>query len=251
MGHLSLPGSDTKMCIYTITNKVSGKTYVGQTIRLAGERWYKHVWAKEGSAISLAIAKYGVAAFEFAAIDNAETIEQLNYKEEFWIEHYDSISPNGYNLIGGGNNRTPSEETRLKQAAAKQGKPAKPEHVAKRAAALRALYAARPKKEKPKKVYVDRSSDEYKKRMSAAKLGKRPASRARSKTNRTGKSGIFFRENHGSAGAYSAHAMVDGKMKSKTFGCLKRGKEEAFRLACEWRNQMERTNGLEVKGNLK
>ena len=244
MGHLNLPCSDTPMCIYTITNRSSGKVYVGQTTRLAGERWYKHAWASEGSAISAAIAKYGVAAFDFSVIDNAENIDQLNHKERFWVEHFNSISPNGYNLLHGGNNRTPSAETRRKQSAAKLGKPAKPEHVAKRTEALRAMYAARPKKIKPEKVCVDRTSPDYRKRMSDAKRGKRPSHRSLSKSNKTGKHGVFFRDSHGSAGSYTAHVMVDGKMKSKTFGCLKRGKDEAFRLACEWRTEMERITGL-------
>ena len=243
MGHFVADGSQTRMCIYKITNTVSGKVYVGQTTRLAGERWYRHVRASEGSAIGAAIAKYGVAAFDFAVIDVAENIDQLNHKERFWVEHFNSISPNGYNLLHGGKNRTPSAETRRKQSAAKLGKPVKPEHVAKRTEALRAMYAARPKKSKPEKVCVDRTSPEYRKRISDAKRGKRPSSRRVNKNNKTGTAGVFFRSSHGASGAYSAHVMVNGKMKSKTFGCLKRGTDEAFRLACEWRKEMEQIAG--------
>ena len=279
MGHLNLPCSSTPMCVYTITNKGSGKVYMGQTTRLAGERWYKHAWATEGSAISAAIKKYGVEAFEFSVIDNAENLDQLNHKEKFWIDRLNSMSPNGYNLLQGGKNRTPSEETRRKQSEAKKGKRALPEHVEKRAAALRAKEwtpeqkAAMSKRasefrhsdstktimSEKRKAYLAtpegiaqlvasltglKRSDAVKEKMSLAKIGKRPASRCLNKTNKTGRSGVFFREGHGSAGAYSAHVMVDGKMKSKTFGCLKRGKQAAFILACEWRDEMELTTGL-------
>lgn len=248
MGHLLIPCSNTPMCIYTITNRNSGKVYVGQTTRLAGGRWYKHVWAKEGSAISAAIRKHGIETFDFAVIDNAENVDQLNHKERFWVRYFNSMSPNGYNLLDGGKNRVPSAETRRKQSLAKLGKKPSQEHVEKQTAAIRAAYAKKPKKEKPQKVYVDRSSPEFRQKMADAKRGKRPASRAINKTNRTGKSGVFFRESHGSAGAYSAHVMIGEKMKSRTFGCLKRGKEEAFQLACEWRSEMERVAGYFAEG---
>lgn len=239
------------MCVYTITNKLSGKTYVGQTTKLAGDRWYKHAWNKEGSAISAAINKYGLGSFDFAVIDIAESIDQLNHKEDFWVKRLKAISPFGYNLLQGGKNRVPSEETREKQSAAKRGRPSKPEHVEKRTLALRAYYAAIPKKAKPPKVYVDKQSIEFRAKMSAAKRGTRIYKRTLNTTNRTGKSGVFFRANHGPCGAFSAHAMVDGKLKSKTFGCMMRGKDEAFRLACAWRVAMEQVNGLTVIGEFK
>lgn len=249
MGHLALPGSNTPMCIYTITNKVNSKVYVGQTTRLAGERWYKHAWLSEkGSAISAAIKKYGIEAFEFAVIDNAETVNQLNHKEHFWVYRLNSLSPTGYNLLHGGKNRIPSEETRRKMSEVRLGIPSKPEHVAKRAEALRAHWAANPRSKKAEPEKVDRQSPEFRKKCSEIKLGKRHLKRTINKNNKTSKSGVFFQKDHGSAGSYSAHAMVDGKMKSKRFGCLRRGKDEAFRLACEWRKQMELIEGRIVLG---
>ena len=71
----------------------------------------------------------------------------------------------------------------------------------------------------------------------------------RSKNNTTGKTGIHFRESHGKAGAVVAYAHIDNKLVSKTFGCMKRGKDMALSLAIKWRNEMESVLHISVRGN--
>jgi hypothetical protein len=71
--------------------------------------------------------------------------------------------------------------------------------------------------------------------------------RKRNRNNSTGVSGVVFREGHGSAGTWVATAMVDGKLKTKSFGCLKRGASEAKRLAIEWRRLHEVSHGITVR----
>jgi hypothetical protein len=114
------------MCVYAITNKTNGKVYVGQTVNSAGLRWQSHITTSGAgvSAIKHAIRKHGVDAFDFCVIDLAETREQLNHKEQFWVEHLNTLSPNGYNLVSGGNARGEvSEETRNRISLSKIGKP--------------------------------------------------------------------------------------------------------------------------------
>lgn len=109
----------SSMYIYTITHRESGKCYVGQTRADLQTRWRKHFAPKAGhrSAIKCALLKYGREAFDFAAIDIAETQEQLNHKESFWIRQLNSLSPNGYNLTSGGESPESSPETLEKLSA--------------------------------------------------------------------------------------------------------------------------------------
>lgn len=106
--HNAIHGVDGRisMCVYAVTNTANGKRYVGQTIGRAFDRWKGHRSMKSGSGVSLlknAINKYGKDAFVFEVIDIAETVEQLNHKERFWISHLGTLAPDGYNIDAGGN----------------------------------------------------------------------------------------------------------------------------------------------------
>lgn len=73
--------------------------------------------------------------------------------------------------------------------------------------------------------------------------------RKRNKNNSTGKTGVHFRESHGKGGAVTAYAHINNKLVSKTFGCLKRGKDAALAMAIQWRNDMESLLQISVRGN--
>lgn len=62
--------------------------------------------------------------FIFSVIEECQ-IEQLNDREIFWINKLNTLSPNGMNLIQGGNVKTPSLETRKKISDSNKGKPAR------------------------------------------------------------------------------------------------------------------------------
>jgi len=58
--------------------------------------------------------KYGEGNFEFEVIDHADTIDELNQREAYWIAYYKSTDRSkGYNLDSGGKNCIKSEETRI------------------------------------------------------------------------------------------------------------------------------------------
>ena len=69
-----------------------------------------------------AIRKYGADSFEIEVIDTATTQEELNYKESYWANYYDTIK-NGYNEVdpiyrSGGNtyqSKTPEELEKIKE----------------------------------------------------------------------------------------------------------------------------------------
>ena len=60
--------------------------------------------ANNGSkfAFHLAINKYGEDVFEWSTIDVADSQEELDEKESYWIEFYDCFHKGGYNMSVGG-----------------------------------------------------------------------------------------------------------------------------------------------------
>lgn len=106
------------MIIYKITNNVNKKIYIGQTIRTIEERISEHRRHKE-TIMGRAFRKYGFDNFSIEVIDIAESMEELNEKETFYIKKFNSLHPNGYNLCYGGNNTKGyrhKEESKLKMS---------------------------------------------------------------------------------------------------------------------------------------
>ena len=90
--------------IYKITNTKTGKVYIGKTTRSLNDRLQGHInSAEKGNnfKLSRAIKKYGKENFVIEPIDFAETHEELNEKEIYYISEYNSLE-NGYNMTIGG-----------------------------------------------------------------------------------------------------------------------------------------------------
>ena len=111
--------------LYTITNRDSGKIYVGQTKRPVVSRWSSHLnMARNGPKGHLhsAIRKYGAEAFEVVEILQVEDAASASRYEKLLIAIYRSNDPAvGYNLTDGGENCIHNEETRRKISKAKMG----------------------------------------------------------------------------------------------------------------------------------
>ncbi len=111
------------MIIYKITNKKTGSTYVGQTRKKLCVRWKEHCKSTNGCRyLKHAIQKYGKDSFSIEVIAEYRALEDLNDAEEYFIDWYNCLAPNGYNLNSGGKSKLPSEETLKKQKLAKLGK---------------------------------------------------------------------------------------------------------------------------------
>lgn len=82
--------------IYKITNNINGLCYIGQSIHIQ-RRWNEHCKPSSTSCIAKAIKKYGKENFSFEVLEECET-KDLDIKEKYWIEYYNSIIPNGYNI---------------------------------------------------------------------------------------------------------------------------------------------------------
>mgnify|MGYP000968085759 FL=1 len=90
--------------IYKITNIKTGKVYIGKTTRSLNDRLQGHInSADKGNnfKLSRAIRKYGKENFIIEPIDFADTREELNEKEVYYISEYKSLE-NGYNMTIGG-----------------------------------------------------------------------------------------------------------------------------------------------------
>lgn len=92
--------------IYKITNKINGKIYIGKTCRDIETRWIEHCSRANSNDkyyLHNTINKYGKENFIIEEIDKAETEEEINKLERYWINFYNSIDKNnGYNLTNGG-----------------------------------------------------------------------------------------------------------------------------------------------------
>lgn len=90
------------MIIYKATNLLDGKIYVGQTSRTLNQRMSEHLANNRTSYFDRALKKYGINNFKIEIIDKAETKEELDRKERYYIEFFNSKVPNGYNITDGG-----------------------------------------------------------------------------------------------------------------------------------------------------
>lgn len=86
--------------IYKITNKVNGKSYIGQTRNTVEFRWRQHYKAKDNKYFHRAIVKYGKENFEVETLEECN-VEDLNSREIYYISKYNTFE-NGYNLTKGG-----------------------------------------------------------------------------------------------------------------------------------------------------
>ena len=84
--------------IYKIENLINGKIYIGQSIHIE-KRWQEHCKASSNSLTAKSIQKYGTENFSFQIIEETNDIALLNQLEAQYIKYYNSLAPNGYNII--------------------------------------------------------------------------------------------------------------------------------------------------------
>ena len=99
--------------IYCFTNKINGKQYIGQSINI-WDRYKQHQYRYSiigdsgyNSAIHSAMRKYGWDNFIFEIIEECK-IYELDDVEIYYIENLDTLTPNGYNILAGGQLNRPS-----------------------------------------------------------------------------------------------------------------------------------------------
>lgn len=105
--------------IYKIINSNNNKVYIGQTTKTIQERFKEHLRnstekSKNTLHLYLAMNKYGKETFSVELLDTADNQEDLNEKECYWINYYNSIHE-GYNMMQGGTTENPMTSAIVKQ----------------------------------------------------------------------------------------------------------------------------------------
>lgn len=148
------------MKIYKITNKINNKIYIGQTINCIQQRFRQHLANKDNTRLANSIRKYGKDNFTIEEIDSAETLEELNEKEIYWISYFNTMEHSvGFNMQFGGNNKTHSEESKRKIGRANKGR--------------RVYFTAETKEKLSKARKGKKFSEEHKKNLSESLKGKK------------------------------------------------------------------------------
>ena len=99
INNYNLEKSDYYGFIYITTNNINGRKYIGQ--RKYYGKW--QIYLGSGSILKDAIKKYGVDNFSMKIIDECYSKDELNKKEQYWIDYYNAIDDRlFYNIAKGG-----------------------------------------------------------------------------------------------------------------------------------------------------
>lgn len=104
--------------VYKTTNTINNKIYIGQ-------HYTENIndnYIGSGLILLKSIKKYGKDNFIKEIIEECDSFDDMNEKETFWINHFNSFVPNGYNIREGGRNSPMSESTKKILSDARKGK---------------------------------------------------------------------------------------------------------------------------------
>lgn len=95
--------------VYIIKNYINNKVYIGQTKTSLKSRWKNHLSNARNinhpdnkvMIIYDAMRKHGIENFFIELLEDNIPLEKLDEKETFWIHYYNSVRPNGYNILDG------------------------------------------------------------------------------------------------------------------------------------------------------
>ena len=88
------------MVVYKITNQTNGKIYIGQTRQSIEKRFLQH--SKANSPLGNDMRDCGLENFTIEVVEECETQEQTNQREQVLIRELNCKIPNGYNQTNGG-----------------------------------------------------------------------------------------------------------------------------------------------------
>lgn len=111
--------------VYKIENRITGKMYIGITKNGISGRYPGRSWKVSNARSRLvkkAMTKYGSDNFEINIIEEC-VVDLLEEKEKYYIDFYNSFTPNGYNLTRGGEyNKIISDESKKRNSESNKGR---------------------------------------------------------------------------------------------------------------------------------
>ena len=109
--------------VYKITNTINNKAYIGISVHEPTQgRIKEHLAGRGNRIIANAVKKYGKDAFTYEILEANVFDEFLPDLEVAYIANYNTVAPHGYNLDSGGSHAIPSESTRRKMSKAQTGR---------------------------------------------------------------------------------------------------------------------------------
>ena len=91
-----------KVAIYSITNLLDNKQYIGITVNLE-RRWKRHKKEiRSNNYLHRSLQLHGIDNFKFEHIANAFSWDDAKELEKFLIKEHNTLAPEGYNLTIGG-----------------------------------------------------------------------------------------------------------------------------------------------------
>jgi len=176
--------------IYKTTNLINGKIYIGQH----ASNNKKDIYLGSGTYILKAIKKYGKENFKKEILYNSIPCRyHLDLKEQEYINKFNSLVPNGYNISIGGNGSigfTHSDETKRKLSEMQMGRI--PWNKGVKSNTIPWNKGLKYKQKKFDKTYFQ--TIEFKERMKLANTGKIMSEETRNKISNTLKGKIFSEE---------------------------------------------------------
>jgi group I intron endonuclease len=172
--------------IYKITNLINNKVYIGETKQTPHQRWRSHVnsLTRKGGCPVLkeGMLCHGVENFKIETIVQCDDNCRLSLEKEY-IKLYNSIAPNGYNVLEGG-----------QEGGGFKGKKHTPETIAKIKESLKKSTSDLEYRKKisirvsehNKKVdtgFLVKSSEKYKKALAEGRVGGHATTKDRSIIN--------------------------------------------------------------------
>jgi group I intron endonuclease len=166
------------MIIYKATNKINGKSYIGQTTKTLEERIKGHLRSNKKLYFHQALREFSNENFEWIILEECNNIEELNIKEIYYIKFYDTCGDNGYNSTTGGHYFKMTDEIRKKLSDSHKG------------------YI--PSEETRRKLSIAsgkrKQTDESKRKVSESKLGKKRSEETKKKISESLKGNIVSEE---------------------------------------------------------
>lgn len=106
--------------IYIHTCVLTGKSYIGQTTKSMEDRWKEHLYEKKPNKFHNALKKYNEKYWHHKVLAYADTKEDLDELEIYFINKFDSIKK-GYNSKTGGAHGKHSIESKIQMSEKRKG----------------------------------------------------------------------------------------------------------------------------------